>query len=255
MIKKKWQKFFVLVLFLGFMFPANTGAGPSKNLDMGESFHYKLKWIGLPVGHAWVSVKGKDVLNGKEVYVVETIVRTNRFASIFYRVKDRFVSYIDVERLIPLKLEVSRREGAYKKDATTLFDHEKGVAYFENFLDGSKKQYKISSESLDIISLFYNIRSNKIRLHEKQFYELTFAEDVFQVEGKADKKKRIRLGNGKVKEAFRAKTIAKQDGKLFDEGTGTCYFSSDEHQILVRVVIKAPIFTRITATLVESTLF
>ncbi|MBU1864675.1 MAG: DUF3108 domain-containing protein [Candidatus Omnitrophica bacterium] len=242
--------FFLVGYFLYFHFLLLSGYA-GKEFYIGETYRYNVKWIKLSVGTITVEVTGEATINGRGVYVLEFNGQTNRAASVIYRIRDRIVSYIDKEDHIPLKLEVSRREGSYKKDAVTLFDYKKKKAYFHNFLDKSSKAYDIPSDVHDILSVFYHLRFNPITLNEEQRYEVTFAETIFSIFGTARRKKQIKLAQGKRVFAYYAEPYAKIGTREVKDGAVSVYISADEYQVPVCIVLKAPLFTRITAKLCE----
>ena len=64
-----------------------------------ERLTYNVKWLGLPVGNIWASIKGIEKIRGRDAYVLEVVVKTNRFCSAIYKIEDRYVSYLDAEYL------------------------------------------------------------------------------------------------------------------------------------------------------------
>lgn len=146
---------------------AITPPVPKRDFTAGESYRYRIDWLGVPVGIVYFDISGVKPLKGREVYVVTLRAETNKFASKIYRVEDSYTSYVDTERFIPLRYDVDRKEGGYRKRATTYFDHEGGEAHFENFLDGSKKTYKIPDGVLDPVSAILKARTlERRRYHE-----------------------------------------------------------------------------------------
>jgi len=219
------------------------------NIEIGESFSYKIKWMGVSVGRFEARVAGETVYNDRPVYIMEMIGGTNRWTSMIYRIRDRFVSYVDKEKLVPLKLEVSRREGFYKKDAVTIFDHEKGIASFHNTLDNSRKDFAIPDNVVDLMSVFYQLRHRSISLKELQQFDVIFAETIFTVYGQAEEEAEYKLPNGKHIAAYYSEPWALVDEKVVRDGKVNAYFSNDPFHIPLRITLKAPLFTKITATL------
>jgi len=232
---------------------SSAGAYTPNELQVGERYVYTIKWLGIPVGEIKAVVEAETVIKGREVFIIQCYAQTNKWMSLIYKIQDRFVSYIDKERLVPLKLKVSRREGSYKKDAVTVFDHENGKAYFHNFLDNSYKEYDIPPEVQDIISIFYKLRHHKIVLDKAHYYDVAFAETVFSISGTASTKRTIKLPTGRRASVFYAEPYAKIRRKEIKDGTMSTYISSDGYQIPYRIVLKAPLFTKVTATLTEAT--
>jgi hypothetical protein len=92
---------------------------PGSRLPDYEKLTYEVRWLGLPVGTFSTSVTGIKNYKGRDAYLLEAKIKTNAFLSKIYKIEDRFVSYMDTEKLYTLRQEAYRREGKYKKDAIT----------------------------------------------------------------------------------------------------------------------------------------
>jgi hypothetical protein len=204
--------------------------------------------MSVPVGQFSASVTGTGTFRGVPVYIIELRGGTNRFASLLYRINDRFVSYVDKKTLRPLKFEESRRERFYKKDAVTVFDRARGKAYFHNYHDGSYKTYAIPEESYDVISVFYHLRRASLSAQMQCAYSVAFAENVFDVWGTLSCVQQLALSDDRNVDVYYTEPCARVADKPVQSGAAGAYISSDE-QIPVRIVVKAPLFTRITAVL------
>jgi hypothetical protein len=221
-------------------------------ITVGEHHSYSIKWLGMNVGKLDVVVREETLLEGKEVYVIEMSGGTNRFCSLIYKIRDSFISYVDKETLLPLKLEVSRREGFYKKDAITIFDHEKGVAYFHNYLDKSSKEYAIPADVQDIVSVFYRLRHDRVVLNQQLSYNVAFAETVFSAYGAAEERDDFEVKKGKLIPAYVSHPRAKVGEKEVKDGSVKALFSADDYNVPLKVTLKAPLFTQLTMTLSET---
>jgi hypothetical protein len=214
---------------------------------VGEVFTYHITWLNISVGTLRAHVKDTGTFRGVPVYVIELYGETNRYASLIYRVRDYFVSYVDKVTLKPLKLEETRREGFYKKDAVTVFDHTRGKAYFHNYHDGSYKTYSLPAESYDIVSIFYRMRRASLQAEVECEYIVAFAEEIFHVWGSLSRAK-LALADGSCVDAYYTEPRARIGDKIITDGTAAAFISSESH-IPMRITIKAPLFTRINAVL------
>ena len=90
----------------------------------------------------------------------------------FYKVRDRYETYIDVDGIFPWRFEQHIREGGYTRDFSAFFDQRKGKA------KTSEGEYDIPKYVNDIVSAFFYARtldySNlKVgdKIHLKNFYK------------------------------------------------------------------------------------
>jgi hypothetical protein len=160
------------------------------------------------------------------------------------------VSYVDKETLRPLKFKASRREGFYKKEAETIFDRTENVARFHNAVDNSRKEYPIPQDMFDIVSIFYFLRTVEPQLGQLYSFDIDFAETIFTVFAEVQKKARITIpGRGRI-EAFMTEPYVEVAGDPVKDGAASLWFSVED-TIPVRMKLKAPLFTTMTAVLVN----
>ncbi len=224
---------------------------PKLRFTPGESYAYKIRWVGIPVGEVQSTIKGIEKINGRDAYLIELTAKTNDFASKIYRIDDTFISYMDTEELVTLKHIVKRSEGRYRKDAVTIFDQENHKAYFENFLDNSKKVFDIPPDVQDPLTAVYYFRTLGIRVGGRIHYKVVNNEHIYDFYVLIRKKRFIRLGKKRTFEAFYIEPYALLKGKRVKKGVASGYMSADSSRVPILGIVRAPFFTRITASLCE----
>lgn len=224
---------------------------PPAKLPLGEKLTYRVRWLGIPVGTIVASVAPElEQINGRNAYKVKVVVRTNDFCSAIYRIEDEFTSFIDVQTLATLRHKVHRREGRYKKDAVTDFNQKEHIAHFENFLDKSKKTFKIPEDTQDTLSACYYFRMLKLKLGDRIKYSVVNNEQNYELFGVIEKKKFIKIKELGNFESFFIQPYAKVlGGEKVKKGKVSGYFSSDKKRLPILAIVEAPLFTKVTATL------
>ena len=226
---------------------------PKAVFSVGEKVVYEVRWIGIPVGNVVSTIKAIEEIGGRKAYVIELVAKTNDFASKIYRIEDVYTSYMDVERLVSLKHEVRRREGRYRKDAVTVFDQENHKAYFENFLDKSKKEFVIPPDVQDPLTAIYYFRTLDLKHKDKIYYRVVNNEAVYELYGLIKKKCFIQIGASGPYETFYVVPYAILKGERVKKGKASGYISVDGSRLPILGIVKAPLFTKITASLLEKT--
>lgn len=216
-----------------------------------ENLKYTIRWLGLPVGYITASIKGIKEINGKRAYHLEVRARTNGFCSAIYKVDDKFISYMDVENFYTLRHEVYRREGKYKKDAITDFDHTTQKAHFRNLLDKSKKEFDIPEGTQDTLSACYYFRLLPIEMGKRIEYAVCNNEKNYKLFGVAESKGIIRVPGLGKKESLYIQPYVKIDGEKVKKGRVSGYFSVDSKRTPLLAIVQAPMFTEVTAALSE----
>jgi hypothetical protein len=144
---------------------------------------------------------------------------------------------------------VKRREGRYKKDAITVFDQENHKALFENLLDKSKKVFDIPPDARDPLAAIYYFRTLDLKVGDEVHYKIVNNENVYDLYASIRDKCFIKIGKSAAFEAFYIEPAAYLNGELVKKGVASGYMSADSARIPLYGIVRAPLFTRITASL------
>lgn len=222
---------------------------PDRRLPNYEMLTFNLKWIGIPVGAVTMTVNGVRTINGRDAYMLEARFKSNKFLSAIYNIDDRFVSYMDVEKLYTLRQEVYRNEGNYRKEAVTDFDQVNHKAYFRNAVDKSEKVMDIPPGVQDTVSACYYFLMLPLKVGDRVDFYVYNSEQTYQLIGVVEEKLFMRTPALGIKEAFRMQPYVKQDGKQVEKGTLVAYFSCDKRRMPIMGKLKGVIFTEAVFTL------
>ena len=108
----------------------------------------------VTAGEANLEVKDKPAKkNGRDSYHIVGTGHSKGAFNFFFKVNDRFETFIDEEAIIPWYFIRRTREGGYKKDDEVTFNQSKGIAVSRNAVK------KIPPNSQDILSVFYYART------------------------------------------------------------------------------------------------
>ncbi len=224
---------------------------PQPQLPEYEYLKYTVRWLGIPVGYITASIKGIKTMRNRRAYLLEVVVKTNAFCSAIYKIDDRFLSYMDVEGKYTLRHEVYRREGRYKKDAVTDFDQIAHRAHFKNFLDGSEKDFDIPPNVQDTLSASYYFRLLPVDIGARIEYAVCNNEAIYKLLGVIESKDFIKVPGLGKRAAFFMQPYAKLKKKRVKKGRASGYFSTDSKRLPLLAVVRAPILTKVTASLSE----
>jgi hypothetical protein len=214
-----------------------------------ERLVYTVRWLGMPVGTITASINGIKEIKGRKAYKLEVIAQTNAFCSAIYKIDDRFISYMDIENFYTLRHEVYRKEGRYKKDAITDFDHENKKAYYQHLPGDSITTIDIPYGVQDTLSACYYFRLLSLGVGEKVEYSVYNNEKIYQLFGVIETKDYIRLPRLGKRSAFYIQPYAQIEGEQVKKGRVGGYFSADSKRVPLLAVVQAPLFTEVTASL------
>ncbi len=119
----------------------------------GEKLVYSIQYGIITAGEATLEIRNIAYIDSTPCYNIVSNARTNDVFSVFYKVRDRFVSLMDTTELVTLRYEKHLREGNYKNDRFIAFDQVKHEAYYED------KVIPIPPRTQDVLSSMYYVRS------------------------------------------------------------------------------------------------
>jgi len=224
---------------------------PDTRLPEHETLTFGVQWLGISVGKITIGVKGIQDINGRPAYVLEAVFQSNAFLSSIYKIEDRYVSYMDVEKLYTLRHEVYRRDGKYKKDAVTDFDQARHTAHFKNFIDNSEKEFAIPENVHDVLTACYCLMLLPLKGGDKIALDVCNNEANYQLLGAVESRAFINTPGAGEKRAFVIQPYAVLKGEKVKKGNLRAYFSCERRRIPLLAVLQGPVFTEVSVVLLK----
>ena len=204
----------------------------------GEWFKFKMSYSNFfKAGNATLSVKEKD-LNGKPVFHVVGKGWTTGMAKWFFKVKDRYESYFDAEKMIPYKFIRDIDEGGHTKKLEIDFDHDNKTAQIHNKKHNTKKTVDIKPNVQDMVSTFYYLRNkldvSNLKAGDEIKLDMFFDEENYGFKLKYLGEETIKTEFGKIETLkFRPYVMA---GRVFkEEESLTLWVSKDKNKVPLRI--------------------
>jgi hypothetical protein len=172
-----------------------------------------------------------ETMNNRPVYHVVGDGKTNPSYDIFYKVRDRYESYIDTATMQPLKFIRNVNEGGYKKYENITFNKTANTAITT---DGV---FKVPACVQDVVSAMYyarNIDFSRLRPDDKIPFAMFLDNEVFNMYIRYIGKEVIKTKYGKFN-AIKIKPLLLK-GTIFEGGEKmTVWISDDKNHIPLRV--------------------
>ncbi|AUC83128.1 DUF3108 domain-containing protein [Lacinutrix sp. Bg11-31] len=204
----------------------------------GEWFKFKMSYSNFfKAGNATLSLKEKE-LDGKSVFHVVGKGWTTGMAKWFFKVKDRYESYFDTDKIIPYKFIRDIDEGGHKKNIEIDFDHDKNTALVHNKRHNSKKTINTKPNVQDMVSLFYHLRNkldvSNLKAGGEIKLDMFFDEENYGFKLKYLGEETISTEFGKIEALkFRPYVMA---GRVFkEEESLTLWVSKDKNKVPLRI--------------------
>ncbi len=201
---------------------------------VGESLTFKVFYTvaGVYVGAGEAVFNSTlETLNNQPVYHITGDGRTYSFYDNFFKVRDKYESFIDTTTLQPYKFIRNVYEGGYKKYENVTFNKVTNTAITN---DGV---YKVPACVQDVLSAIYysrNIDFDKYKPEDKIPFTLFLDKEVFPMYIRYLGKETIKTKYGKFK-AIKFKPLLIK-GTIFEGGEKmTVWVSDDANKIPIRI--------------------
>jgi len=241
-----------LLLFIGL---AGFGSGmlnntylPVRNesFSRGETLHFKMTYGIFTVGKGMSHVDPQRYrINDRDCYKVDVFGKTVGLVSWVKDVDDQWGAYIDTAALIPHRFYRKIREGSYRKDEETYFDHagkkilvkvaDKQTGEFKD-----PKVYDAPAQVRDMIGGFLYLRTMDLSgLSVNDTIAVTgfFEDEFYRLPIVYKGKKTIKTRIGRIRTLVFKPMMP--DNKMFKgKNSITAYFSDDKNRIPVKIDAK-----------------
>lgn len=239
---------FVLFLFLllsGFADEKNDLFPQIKNdsFTRGEVINFKMTYGIFTVGKGSARIDPNyHMLNDRHCFKVDVSGKTVGMVDWVADVDDQWGAYIDTAALVPHQFYRKIREGRYKKDEWTNFDHSNKkieVKVLDNKTGKMKapKYYDAPQHVRDMVAGFLYLRImdfSKLKINDTVRVTGFFEDEFYKLNIVYKGKETIKLKIGKVR-ALIFKPVMPEN-KLFDgKDSITAWFSDDKNRIPLKI--------------------
>jgi hypothetical protein len=228
----------VFLLFIVSSFPLNAGNGfcdmRNSAFNAGEIITYKVFYTaaGVYIGAGEATFRSTiETFNNKPVYHVVGEGKTYSFYDNFFKVRDKYESYIDTATLQPYRFIRNVNEGTYKKYENVTFNKSTNTAVTSNGL------YKVPECVQDVLSAIYfarNIDFDQYKKDDKIMFSMFLDNEVYEMYIRYLGKETVKTRYGKFR-AIKFKPLLIK-GTMFEGGEKmTVWVSDDGNRVPVRI--------------------
>ena len=200
----------------------------------GEKLTFDVKYGFVTAGIATFEIPKIKKISGRDAYHVTFEVNTVSTFDAFFKVRDRYETYIDVEGIFPWRFEQHIREGSFSRDFSAFFDQRKGKA------KTTKGEYEIPKYVNDIVSAFFYARTldySKLKVGDKIPLKNFYKDKVYDLDVVYHGKETIEVEAGKF-ECIMVEPLVQEGGLFKSEGSIMLWMTNDEAKMPVRVKTK-----------------
>ena len=234
----KLLKVFTIVLLTVISFPLRAGDDfcgiRNTAFNAAESVTMKVFYTlaGMYVGAGEVTfTSALERMNNRPVYHVTGEGKTYGFYDSFFKVRDKYETFIDTATLQPYKFIRNVYEGGYKKYENITFNKTTNTAITNEGV------YKVPPCVQDVLSAIYyarNIDFNKYKPGDKIFFSLFLDKELFEMYVRYMGKETIKTKYGKFRTIKFKPLLIK--GTMFEGGEKMeVWVSDDRNHVPVRI--------------------
>ncbi len=202
---------------------------PNKAFQVGEVLEYKMAYGFINAGVARLEVKraSSKIQNRDILHIVGTGETISAF-DWFFKVRDRYETYIDEKGVFPWLFVRRIDEGGYKKSQDYKFYQNKGVVINED-----NERYEVPHGIQDMLSAFYYARTidfSKAKKGDEFQFDSFVDEEIYTLRIRYAGKETIKIKEGK----FRCMVFhpVVQEGRIFETDDDLkVYITDDENKI------------------------
>jgi Protein of unknown function (DUF3108) len=201
---------------------------------VGEKLTFELKYGFVTAGISVMQVQDIRTIFGRPTYHITFDVNSVPSFDWIYKVRDRYVTYVDTQGIFPWRFEQHLREGNFTRDFSAFFDQRKGIAKTS---DGT---YKIPKYVSDIVSAFYLARTfdySKMKVGDIIYLKNFYKDKYYDLNIKYLGKEVVDTPAGKFN-CIIVEPMIKEDELFKSEGSIYVWLSDDDLKIPVRVKTK-----------------
>lgn len=192
--------------------------------------YYTTLGMYIAAGEATFSVD-VEKFNGRPSYHCIGIGKSYSFFDNFFKVRDRYETYIDTATMLPLKFIRDVNEGGHKTYNNVTFNHSAGTAVSTNGV------FKISNCIQDVVSSMYyarNINFEKYKVNDKIPFDMFLDDEVNHLYLRYVGRETIKTRYGKFNSIKIKPLLIK--GTMFEGGEKmNVWISDDPNHLLLRI--------------------
>lgn len=193
--------------------------------DVGEKMEYDVRFGAISVGKGYMEIVGRETVRGRDaLHTVFTV----RGGVPFYRVRDRYESWLDPQRLVSLRYVQDINEGRYDRERRFELYPERAV-----FIEDGE-EFPSVSEPLDDGAFLYWIRTIPLEVGQVYTFNRYFRPDRNPVTIRVLRREPVNVPAGRY-DAIVIQPVIKSRGIFSENGRAEIWLSDDDRRIMLQM--------------------
>jgi hypothetical protein len=234
-----------LVIFLFLCSFLSLTAQENNALIAGEYLKYRIH-LGI-INAAEATIKSSpntSYIGEQTVRKVEIEGKTTGVLELFSPLRDYWSAQIDTQSLLPIKTEMRKKEGRYRKEETVLYQMDKGFAK----ITSPQNKPVVSSiagpkDLLDLISAYYFLRSKPVsekKAGSRWSAQVLVDSKIYELVLVVRSKDQIETEAGKMS-SIKSNILLPKNNLFKEEDAIRLWISDDDYQVPLKVQVNLKI--------------
>ncbi len=230
------------LLAFGCVFAAHSGEANGRIIENnafghGERLIFRAAYNSRLTGNIYAGEASLEILphsntvEGRNTMHIVGIANTTGLFNLFFKVQNRYDSYIDEQSMSPYRFTRNIREGRYRRNDDVIFDHNRKMAF------SSRDTTSIPPYVQDIISALYFARTfsmDSVEVGDAFYVDFFLSDSVYVTRILFEGYEQVRTGLGTFNTMKFKPQV--QEGTVFDQPYPmTLWISDDENKIPILV--------------------
>jgi len=213
---------------------------PELWFPVGEKLTYRIYWGVFQVGITTATTSWLEE-DGRTLLAIRFRTRTNRLVEKIYPVDDFLETVVDPLTFLPVRFTKRLKEGRYRSDETTVFDHARGAAHWRSNLSDRKKTLEIDPDTRDVISFMYFMRSRTFQTGETINSRVMADEKIYDLQIRVGRRENLKLPKLGRRMSFKLEPEAAFQGLFVRKGKLWMWVSDDAQRWCTRLAARVPV--------------
>jgi hypothetical protein len=210
-----------------------------------EHLKYRVHLGFINAAEATIHTSGQtQQVNGQQTRKIEITGKTVGILDIISPVVDYWSAYLDTDSHLPIKTEMRKKEGRYRKTETVLFDHANSVAKINSPQNTpTAKNLAINHSTLDLIGGYFFLRDKPLgdmKIGHKQKANILVDGSIYEIWFivKGFEKIESPLGN---KNCIRTTLVLPKNKMFKEEDAIQLWITNDTYQVPFKMEVNLKI--------------
>ncbi|TQD36911.1 DUF3108 domain-containing protein [Haloflavibacter putidus] len=219
----------LLFAFFSVLFSVGSISAQSSAYQPGEWFKFRIHYGWFNASYATLAVH-EETLFDMPVYHIKGRGKSTGLLDLFFKVDDRYESYVRQDNQLPLRFIRDINEGGHTKDRIINFDQVNNRALVHDKKRNTRNRFDTKPKVQDMISVFYFLRNEidekTIEKNDAVVVDMFFDDENYKFKTVFLGRETIKTKFGKIK-ALKFRPYV-QAGRIFEEEESLTFWVSDD---------------------------